>query len=172
MTKKQTFPPNIKSGSKLIFDVKLMGIQTYNEIEQERMASYHKSLDEELNLLQDYLNKANITTKPLKSGLYYLESKAGKGKNAEPGKKVTVHYTGKFIDGRVFDSSLERNSPFTFELGTGKVIKGWDEGIALMREGGRAMLIIPSNLAYGKKQNGPVAPYSTLIFEVELLKVE
>ncbi|MCX6256487.1 MAG: FKBP-type peptidyl-prolyl cis-trans isomerase [Bacteroidia bacterium] len=172
ITKKQTCPPNIKPGSKLVFDVKLLGIQSYNDIEQERMASYHANYDDEMKLLADYLKKANITVKPTASGLYYIETKKGKGARAVPGKTITVHYTGSFIDGRVFDSSLERNEPFSFELGKGSVIKGWDEGIAMMCEGGKATLIIPSPLAYKDKQTGPVAPFSTLIFEIEILKVK
>ena len=181
MTKKQTFPPNIKIGSKLIFEVRLMGIQTYSDVEQERMASYHISFNDEMNLLRDYVKKANITVKPLKSGLYYIESKAGKGNKAEKGEKVTLHYTGSFIDGRIFYSSLERNSPFTFILGTDKVIPGLEEGLSQMHEGGKATLIIPSDLAYGDKQTNvsfgdkqivSVAPFSTIIFEIELINAE
>ena len=83
------------------------------------------------------------------SGLEYIEAQAGTGTQAEAGKTVSVHYTGKFQDGKVFDSSIPRGEVLTFKLGVGQVIKGWDEGIALMKVGGKAQLIIPLYLGYG-----------------------
>jgi FKBP-type peptidyl-prolyl cis-trans isomerase len=85
---------------------------------------------------------------------------------------VSIHYTGSFIDGKVFDSSLERNEPFLFKIGSQQAIQGMEEGILKMRVGGTATLIIPSKLAYGFEQKGPIPPYSTLIFDVELLDVK
>src|ERR1022692_2735266 len=110
-----------------------------------------------------------ITTK---SGLKYIEVKVGDGKIAKKGDAVTVPYTGMFKDGKKFDSSLDRNKPFTFELGQGEVIKGWDEGVAGMKEGGKRKLIIPSDLAYGPKGRGPIPPNAELHFDVDLLKVK
>jgi FKBP-type peptidyl-prolyl cis-trans isomerase len=110
-----------------------------------------------------------ITTK---SGLKYIELKAGDGKEAKAGNTVSVHYTGTFTDGKKFDSSRDRDKPFEFELGAGMVIKGWDEGVAGMKEGGKRKLIIPSDLAYGPKGRGSIPGNSTLVFEVELLKVK
>ena len=107
------------------------------------------------------------------SGLEYIEVQAGAGTQAEAGKTVSVHYTGKFQDGRVFDSSVSRGEPITFKLGVGQVIKGWDEGIALMKVGGKAQLIIPSNLGYGERGAGGVSPpNATLVFDVELVDVK
>jgi FKBP-type peptidyl-prolyl cis-trans isomerase len=107
------------------------------------------------------------------SGLEYLEVEPGTGAQAEAGKTVSVHYTGKFQDGKVFDSSVSRGEPITFQLGKGKVIKGWDEGIALMKVGGKAQLIIPPDLAYGERgAGGVIPPNATLVFDVELVSVK
>jgi FKBP-type peptidyl-prolyl cis-trans isomerase len=83
-----------------------------------------------------------------------------------------VHYTGTLLNGTKFDSSRDRNQPFEFTLGQGQVIKGWDEGIALMNVGGKATLVIPSNIAYGQQAQGAIPAYSTLVFDVELLDVK
>ena len=109
----------------------------------------------------------------LKSGLKYIEVEVGEGSSAVSGKEVTVRYTGTFPDGKKFDSSVDRDEPFTFKLGAGQVIKGWDEGVAGMRIGGKRKLFIPSELGYGKRGAGSVIPPdSELCFDVELLGVE
>jgi FKBP-type peptidyl-prolyl cis-trans isomerase len=107
------------------------------------------------------------------SGLIYDEIEAGSGEQAVAGKTVRVHYTGKFMDGKVFDTSIQRGQPIEFILGKGRVIKGWDEGIALMKEGGKATLTIPSELAYGERGagGGIIPPNATLVFDVELVEV-
>ena len=107
------------------------------------------------------------------SGLEYNEVKKGKGAQAEAGKTVSVHYEGKFPDGKVFDSSYERGQPIEFELGRGQVIKGWDEGVGLMKVGGIAQLIIPPELGYGERgAGGVIPPNATLVFDVELVAVK
>jgi peptidyl-prolyl cis-trans isomerase A (cyclophilin A) len=107
------------------------------------------------------------------SGLEYIEVQAGTGAQAEAGKTVAVHYTGKFQDGKVFDSSISRGEPIEFQLGKGNVIKGWDEGIALMKVGGKAQLIIPPDLGYGERgAGGVIPPNATLVFDVELVSVK
>lgn len=109
----------------------------------------------------------------LKSGLKYTDLEAGEGPAAVSGKAVTVHYTGTLANGKKFDSSKDRNEPFEFKLGVGMVIKGWDEGVAGMRIGGRRKLVIPPELGYGSRGAGSaIPPGATLYFEVELLGVE
>jgi len=105
------------------------------------------------------------------SGLQYILLEEGDGRLPESGEIVRVHYTGRLTDGEVFDSSVERGAPFTFPLGQGRVIRGWDEGIALLREGSSARLIIPSELGYGEGGSGSIPPNATLVFDVELLEI-
>jgi len=100
------------------------------------------------------------------------DTQVGIGEVAVAGSRVVVHYTGRFTDGTIFDSSVNRGEPFQFVLGSGQVIKGWDDGIAGMRVGGKRILTVPSELGYGANDYGPIPGGSTLIFEVELLKVE
>lgn len=106
------------------------------------------------------------------SGLQIQDNPVGTGEVAEAGNRITVHYTGRFMDGKVFDSSVERGEPFQFVLGAGQVIKGWDEGLQGMKVGGKRILIIPPQLGYGMTDYGPIPGGSVLVFEVELLKVE
>jgi FKBP-type peptidyl-prolyl cis-trans isomerase len=104
------------------------------------------------------------------SGLQYAELVVGKGREAHAGEKATVHYTGTLEDGTKFDSSKDRNQPFSFQLGAGRVIKGWDEGVEGMKIGGTRKLVIPSDLGYGARGAGSsIPPNATLIFIVELL---
>ncbi len=133
--------------------------------------SCNKDEKEEQELLNAYLSEHNITQEPTKSGLYYIETQSGTGNQAKSGDIVTVHYTGKLIDGSQFDSSVGKD-PFSFQLGKGEVIAGWDEGIALMKTGGKATLIIPSELGYGSQGAGTIPRYSTLIFDVELVDIQ
>jgi FKBP-type peptidyl-prolyl cis-trans isomerase len=106
------------------------------------------------------------------SGLYVQDLKVGDGAEAVAGEIVQVHYTGWLMSGEKFDSSLDRGAPFPFQLGAGRVIPGWDEGVAGMLEGGRRKLVIPPELAYGERGYPPVIPPdATLVFEVELLQV-
>jgi len=107
------------------------------------------------------------------SGLQYIDTVVGSGAAPVAGKRVTVHYTGTLKDGQKFDSSLDRNQPFTFVIGRGKVIRGWDEGVMGMRVGGRRQLIIPPELGYGERGvPGVIPPDVALLFDVELLEVQ
>ena len=109
--------------------------------------------------------------KETESGLKYIILKEGTGKTPQAGQNVKVHYSGWFTDGKLFDSSVERGMPFSFPLGAGRVIKGWDEGVALMKEGEKRLLVIPPELAYGSSGRPGIPPNSTLVFEIDLLEV-
>lgn len=118
---------------------------------------------------------AKAVAKPSKevTELEIVEVLKGNGPEAKSGKMVTVHYTGKLLDGTKFDSSLDRNTPFTFQLGVGQVIPGWEKGVAGMKVGGKRKLTIPSKDGYGERGAPPVIPpNSTLVFDVELLDVK
>jgi peptidylprolyl isomerase len=106
------------------------------------------------------------------SGLQYIDLQAGTGDSPKSGQKVVVHYTGTLEDGTKFDSSRDRGRPFEFNIGVGQVIQGWDEGVGSMKVGGRRQLIIPPNLGYGARgAGGVIPPNATLIFDVELLRI-
>ena len=107
------------------------------------------------------------------SGLEYIEMVVGTGAEARSGQKVSVHYTGWLVNGTKFDSSVDRGQPFEFGLGQGQVIKGWDQGVAGMKIGGKRRLIIPADLGYGARgAGGVIPPNARLIFDVELLGVK
>jgi peptidylprolyl isomerase len=117
------------------------------------------------------LAQAQGVTTP--SGLKYQDTVVGSGPSPRQGQRVSVHYTGWLTNGSKFDSSRDRGQPFQFSLGQGEVIKGWDEGVASMKVGGRRKLTIPSNLGYGPRGMPPVIPpNATLVFDVELLGIQ
>ena len=131
------------------------------------MASVGKNKDEGAEFLKKNAEKKGVKT--TKSGLQYEKLKDGNGKRPNANNTVKVHYTGKLINGKVFDSSIERGEPMEFPVGA--VIPGWTEGLQLMDEGSKYMFYIPYNLAYGENPVGDIPPGSTLIFEVELIQI-
>lgn len=139
------------------------------KVDEEDVMTFEK----ELEMLQEFLAANNITTPPTATGLYFvLISEGDPGPLAQNGDLVTVHYSGRLLTGYVFDQT-EPNAPFTFQLGVDPVIPGWQQGIAMMKAGDTAWLIIPSTLAYGPQGSpGAIPPYSTLIFEVQLLSIQ
>jgi peptidylprolyl isomerase/FKBP-type peptidyl-prolyl cis-trans isomerase FkpA len=115
-------------------------------------------------------SQSNITMNQTQLGI--KDVIVGVGDEAVTGSRVVVHYTGRFPDGKIFDSSLNRGEPFQFVLGNGQVIEGWDKGIVGMRVGGKRILTVPPELGYGSADYGPIPGGSTLIFEVDLLRVD
>jgi FKBP-type peptidyl-prolyl cis-trans isomerase FklB len=136
-------------------------IQTFSKRKADKMRKGG------VDFLEKNKKEAGITTTA--SGLQYKVVNTGSGKTPGPTDKVTVHYHGTLIDGMVFDSSVKRGQPTTF--GVNQVIRGWTEALQLMKEGDKWILYIPQELAYGANGSGQIPPYSTLIFEVELIKV-
>ncbi len=149
------------------------GLKTYNEKNAEA-AKKQAEKDKAITMgAEEYIKANHLNAKKTPSGLYYVVVKEGNGAQATAGKSVSVHYTGTLADGSKFDSSRDRNQPITFTLGQGQVIKGWDEGIAMMKVGSQYKLIIPYNLAYGEQGRPPVIPAkATLIFDTELMEVK
>jgi len=149
----QDIPPY----STLIFELEIIDVQS----DKKQIAGIIAKLK------KDHPKSDLITTE---SGLQYVRTKEGAGEKAGKGKKIKAHYTGKLLDGTEFDSSVKRRMPFEFVVGTGQVIKGWDEALSDMKKGEKRTLIIPSELAYGERGSPPkIPPSSTLVFEVELV---
>lgn len=163
----------------LLYDVELVDVKSKAQVEKEREAERlraeaeaSKARKEEANKIANYLRTNNITVAPKASGLYYIEKEKGTGKPVEIGKKVKVHYTLYNLSGKMIQSSKDSGQPFEFTVGQGQVIKGWDEALTYMREGAKAKIILPSEIAYGATERGPDIPaYSTLVFDIEVLEV-
>ncbi|MGZ5283047.1 MAG: FKBP-type peptidyl-prolyl cis-trans isomerase [Bacteroidia bacterium] len=174
----QPLPPFLKSGDFLKFDVKLIDIMTKEEYakemdlaQMEEMAKEQMEVQKQAQTIEKYAKEKNLKVQKTASGLYYVIENEGTGNAVQAGNKVSVHYKGYTLDGKVFDESFSRGEPITFPLGVGQVIAGWDEGIALFKKGGKGKLLIPSPLAYGSRGSGPIAANSILIFDIELVDV-
>ena len=167
-------PPEFNSTDVMRFDVKVHDFYPESEYTQKMVEGIKKNYPEETERayaeMQQYFAMNNVVATPTASGLYYVMTAEGNGDMPEKGDNVKVHYTGKLLDGTVFDSSIERGEPIEFPLGVGYVIPGWDEGIMLMSKGEKGVLYIPYYLAYGDRGAGNVIPpFANLIFEVELI---
>ncbi len=175
-----SLPAFADSTDNIFFNVKLLAAMNEEEFMEEQMRASQEMMQEnqiraeqEDSLMIEYLDEQEIDSEARESGLVYVETQAGSGQRVQAGDTVRVHYEGRLMDGTVFDSSLERDEPIEFVVGVGQVIPGWDEGITLMNEGGKAQLIIPSYLGYGESGAGEVIPpFSTLIFDVEVVEVK
>jgi FKBP-type peptidyl-prolyl cis-trans isomerase FkpA len=173
----KALPPYIKPGSMLTFEAKLVQIKPKAEVEKERakqmeeqQVMMEKRKTEEPASIAKYVADNKITVKPTDKGLYYIELVKGKGKKVASGDTVEVQYKGMFLDGKVFDSSEGSPVPVKFPIGVGAVIPGWDQALTMMNVGGKAKVIIPSELAYGANgAQGVIPPYTPLVFEVEVV---
>ena len=156
----------------LYLDVKLYGLMKKADFEKAK-AEFDAQLDErkvkEVEEIDEYLQK-HPGMKQTSMGVYMKTVKKGNGPKVEPLQQVKVHYTGRFVDGTVFDSSVERGTPFTFTVGAGEVIPGWDATVSDMKVGDKVTVLIPSSMAYGEGRQG-IPPYSPLEFDIELLEI-
>ncbi|HEY9177234.1 MAG TPA: FKBP-type peptidyl-prolyl cis-trans isomerase [Flavipsychrobacter sp.] len=173
---KQTMQPWMKDGKSIIYAIEMVSIKTAEEVAKEREAKAKEgsNTQEDDEKLIKYFKKNKLNPQRTSSGLYYMITETTDNEQPLSGQTVTVNYTGKLMDGTVFDSNqlpeFNHVQPFSFKLGRGQVIRGWDEGIALLKKGEKATLFIPSYLAYGDRSPSPkIPPHSILIFEVELV---
>jgi FKBP-type peptidyl-prolyl cis-trans isomerase len=165
-------PPSLDPEGNITFQIGATKIMTEQELQDEAMAKSAEQLEDDIDIIENYLAENEIDAQTTESGLRYVIEEQGSGEFPQPGDSVMVHYTGMLIDGTKFDSSLDRGNPFEFVLGRGMVIQGWDEGIALLKPGGKGTLYIPSPLAYGERgAGGMIPPNAVLQFDVELIEI-
>lgn len=165
-------PDFVTPESMVRWEVKMKDIMTEEEFRARQAAKEEAAFAESQQVFDAFIAENGIEATPTESGLIYVCTKPGKGAQPQVGQNVKVHYTGKLLDGTVFDSSVERGEPISIPIGVGRVIPGWDEGIAMMKKGEKGLLYIPARLAYGAHGTGPIPPFSNLIFEVELIDIE
>ena len=181
---RQPLPPFIKPGSKITFQIKVDKIQSKEQatVDQQKMqeemmkemqAHAEKQVAVDDENLQKYIKENNLKAEKTPSGLYYVITQKGTGPTPKPGQIVAVHYKGTTLEGKEFDSSAKTGVPFEFQIGQGQVIRGWDEGIALLNKGSKAILLIPSTMAYGQQGAGADIPAdASLRFDVEVVDIK
>lgn len=177
-------PPTLDSLGDITFYIGLAKIKTQADVDAEWIANRDKmeaegmekgkdQWNKDIEIIDNYLKENNITAQSIESGLRYVIETEGTGDYPQFGQTVKVHYTGTLLDGTKFDSSYDRNEPLPFPIGRRNVIRGWDEGIALLKKGGKGTLYIPSILAYGPRaRSEEIKANSILKFEVELIDIE
>jgi len=174
---------NFKKKELLAFGIKLMQIKTMDEMQKEedqrRSAYVNDRKSKGPQELSQYIQDNHIDVKPTATGLFLIEKEKGKGTSPKDGDSVIVHYTGSFLEGTIFDSSVKRNEPFGFTIGKKRVIPGWDEALKLMKKGSVVTIILPSSLAYDSTgvvnpKNGKyfIPPYCPMKFDIQLLDIK
>ncbi|MDR2835354.1 MAG: FKBP-type peptidyl-prolyl cis-trans isomerase [Bacteroidales bacterium] len=170
--KKVNLPNFIKKDDKLIFNIKMKKIEIIDEFVKNNAEIYKFNIEQEQNLIEQFIQTINKPRKKLNSGLSIISIEKGSGKKVKSGNEVTIDYTASFIDGRVFDSTIERNDPFSFVVGKKEVIEGLEQGVQEMKVGDHAILVIPFSLAYGDTKTGIIPPFTTLVFEIKILNAK
>lgn len=171
-------PSFIPDGSDMKVDISVLEIQTAKEYENEKEAFLNWINDfgeYERVILKQFVEEQKLDVKPTETGMFYFVLNEGEGKKVELGDTILVHYEGRFLNGKFFDSTKKRNDPFQFVYGhKWQVIEGLEEAIGMMREGEKALFILPSGLAFGDRgsSTGIIPPFTSVIFEVELLSVK
>jgi hypothetical protein len=177
VTLESPLPRFIKQGDKFKVQIRMIEIQPERDYlrEKEAFLSWIEDFgDYEKVILKQFLAEEKLDVSPLPSGMYYLNLEPGSGKKVEPGDTVIVNYEGRFLNGKFFDSTVKRNEPFQFVYGTEwQVIEGLEKAIGIMHEGEKSLFILPSELAFGNRGSSSdlIPPFTSLIFEVEILKV-
>ena len=173
----QPFPPGVEKGTDIGIAVKMVNVQSEEEYKTAEEAAAKKQKGIDAKVIDDYIAKNNLGGKAQKTenGVYYVVTQPGSGPTPSPGDVVSVQYTGKLLNGTVFDSSDKgknpqaTGAPVQFPIGVGQVIPGWDETVTKMHKGEKATLIIPSTMAYGSRPNPKIPANSVLLFDVELV---
>ncbi len=176
-TFKGQLPPFIEKGSVLTFYVKLTDIELKADSEKKMKEAADREQAEleaqktaEQPMIDKYIVENKIAVQPTASGLYFIETQKGNNNKVLKGDTITVKYTGKFLDGKVFDSSDRSPVPVKFQIGVGQVIPGWDEALVMMSVGQKATVLIPSKIGYGDQgMQGAIPPYTPLVFDVEVV---
>jgi FKBP-type peptidyl-prolyl cis-trans isomerase len=175
-TFQQQLPKFIEKGSTLTFFIKSEKVMSQQEAMMDQQTSMMAFMEKQNKtddaVIQKYIKEKGLQPQKTNSGLYYVVTQEGKGPKAEPGKLVAVNYTGTTLDGKEFDSSKKQGKPIEFPLGQQAVIRGWDEGIALLNKGSKATFLIPSTMAYGPQESPEIPANSVLRFDVELVDVK
>lgn len=177
-TLKSPLPKFLKVSDIMKLNISVLEVQSEADYQREREAflSWISDFGQfEQTILKQYINQQKITVKPTASGLYLISQKKGNGRKVMPGDTVTVDYEGRFLNGKFFDSTVKRNESFTFVYGSEwQVIEGLQQAIGLMDEGQKALVIVPSPLAFGSEGSatGIIPPYTSLLFEVELKHIK
>jgi peptidylprolyl isomerase len=164
-------PPFIRKGSKIRITVKMVSIVTKAEYDKRMIdeVKYANEIQEED--IQKYIKENNLQMTRTPTGLYYMFPLKSFANRVKPGDEVLVHYTGYFLDGKIFDSSIPRNQAFAFTVGSGAVIKGWDEALQMMSLGDKIKIILPYQLAYGASGSSTIPANTPLVFDIELLEI-
>lgn len=186
-------PDYLPDSAEVFLDLRIHGRLSGAEAEKKMQAmleAREKMLGElrssEPARIAAFLKEHNLSVKPLKSGLYFIETRAGKGKAITNGASVTVHYAAKLMNGKIIETSMKEEAmksgifdslfeyiPFTFVMGDSSTVAGWEEGISHMRKGGKAILVVPSSLAYGEEGlEDIIPPYSPVVYEIEILEAK
>ncbi len=171
---KSYLPSNMKADDMMKVDFKVLDVLSQKDIDSLQAKRASQNLNNEDKQLQDFMRKNNLDGTKTPSGMYVVIEKQGSGKQPVNGNTISVNYTGKLLNGMMFDTSLKPGGqPYEFVIGSHSVISGWDEGLLYFKAGGSGKLLIPSRLGYGEQGNGPkIGPNQPLIFDVQLVAIK
>ncbi|MCY7409720.1 MAG: FKBP-type peptidyl-prolyl cis-trans isomerase [Chitinophagales bacterium] len=171
---KKYLPKNLQPNDLIVMDIKVLSVMNQHAYDSVSIAKLNQQLNREGDLLEAYVGEKNLIAKKTSTGLYVVIEKEGTGKQPTTGNTVKVNYTGRTLNGYIFDSSLKPGRlPYEFTIGTPNIIQGWNEGLQHFSKGGKGKLLIPSELAYGERGNPPaIGPNEPLVFDIELLEIK